>query len=273
MKYVWAVLACIGLFGLYVFLGLAVFGWSSTSSPFGGVFPQLLLLSAMAAVWRLITKKKAPVVQYEDCKNDGVKPVGDTRPQLCKTTWLKDVRVNRNILVGLAIALALIFLVGAIPALLRKTDWQEVRATRYPPEVLYLNYETLGGRSGLEKGIFAIRHRGQTLMLYKTSAYNYKNETPDKILEGVVSFQTERVSVNTYEKEKDPVVGFPPGIRVPDTQSHFGKSYKWVTRGDLVRACRDAYPGAYDDLTDEVFYELLVAKYPLLTQYIAENLK
>ena len=78
-KYIWAAGACIGLFCLYVFLGLAVFGWSSTSSPFGGVFPQLLLLAAMAAAWRAITKKKAPAVKTQPSANSVALPVKETK--------------------------------------------------------------------------------------------------------------------------------------------------------------------------------------------------
>ena len=54
MKYVLAILACAGLVVLYAVLGAAVFGWKHG----GGVIPMLLLLAAMGATWRAITKNR-----------------------------------------------------------------------------------------------------------------------------------------------------------------------------------------------------------------------
>lgn len=56
MKYVLAILACAGLFILYAVLGAAVFGWKHG----GGAIPMLILLVAMGATWRTITKKREP---------------------------------------------------------------------------------------------------------------------------------------------------------------------------------------------------------------------
>ena len=56
MKYVLAILACAGLIILYAVLGAAVFGWKHG----GGAIPTLILLAAMGATWRAITKKREP---------------------------------------------------------------------------------------------------------------------------------------------------------------------------------------------------------------------
>ena len=54
MKYVLAILACAGLFILYSVLGVTVFGWKHG----GGAIPMMILLAAMGATWRAITKKR-----------------------------------------------------------------------------------------------------------------------------------------------------------------------------------------------------------------------
>lgn len=54
MKYVLAILACVGLFILNAVIGAAVFGWKHG----GGVIPMLILLAAMGWTWRAITKKR-----------------------------------------------------------------------------------------------------------------------------------------------------------------------------------------------------------------------
>lgn len=56
MDYVLAILACAGLFILYAVIGAAVFGWKHG----GGAIPMLILLAAMGATWRAITKKHEP---------------------------------------------------------------------------------------------------------------------------------------------------------------------------------------------------------------------
>ena len=56
MKYVLAILACAGLFILYAVLGAAVFGWEHG----GGAIPMLVLIAAIVASWRAITKSREP---------------------------------------------------------------------------------------------------------------------------------------------------------------------------------------------------------------------
>ncbi len=54
MKYVIAVLACVGVFIAYVLIGAAVFGWQHG----GGLIPMMILFAIVGAVWRKITKSK-----------------------------------------------------------------------------------------------------------------------------------------------------------------------------------------------------------------------
>ncbi len=54
MKYVIALLACIGIFIAYVLIGAAVFGWQHG----GGLIPMMILFAIVGAVWRKITKSK-----------------------------------------------------------------------------------------------------------------------------------------------------------------------------------------------------------------------
>jgi hypothetical protein len=56
MKYFLAILACFALFVVYTVVGAAVFGWKHG----GGTIPMLILLAAMGAIWRGITKKDKP---------------------------------------------------------------------------------------------------------------------------------------------------------------------------------------------------------------------
>jgi hypothetical protein len=53
MKYLFAVLACIALFFLYVLIGVAM-GWRHG----GGFLPMMLLLTAMGFAWRSIAGSK-----------------------------------------------------------------------------------------------------------------------------------------------------------------------------------------------------------------------
>ncbi len=60
MKYFLAILACIGVFLVFLLVSVLM-GWKSG----GGLIPQLILYASMAAVWRVITKKK-----YKQVEND-----------------------------------------------------------------------------------------------------------------------------------------------------------------------------------------------------------
>jgi hypothetical protein len=52
-KYALAVLACFGIFMVYVFIGVAL-GWRHG----GGYFPMIILLVALGGTWKAITGKK-----------------------------------------------------------------------------------------------------------------------------------------------------------------------------------------------------------------------
>ena len=132
-------------------------------------------------------------------------------------------------------------------------------------------------------------------MLYKTSAYDYKHETPVKTLEGVVSFQIERIDGERYkrdlfieqleeDKKRLSAQAEAAGKRLEELQQRgLGKvirdaerrdsgAYNWKTRKDFAGSVREKYP-IYNGCSDEQLYQHITKLFPEYIEQIEENFK